>query len=132
QQSPSFGGPPLPGYEQDIRSSEAVMRMANQTGAFSHLDSLAPIGRDSAAPNRAVPLAILGGSAMIAAAAFLALYIFRPEPAQPPAAAAATVGIAEPAAPLAAPTGAAEPTAAAPAEPAAPAKAEPADEPADE
>jgi hypothetical protein len=134
-QSPSYGAQPplLPGYEQDIRSSEAVMRMANQTGAFSHLDSLAPIGRDSAAPSRAVPLAILGGSAMIAAAAFLALYIFRPQPTEQPTAAAATVGIAEPAGAVAAPTQAAEPTAA-PSEPAAAAKAEPepADEPADE
>jgi hypothetical protein len=108
--------------------------MANQTGAFSHLDSLAPIGRESQTPNRAVPLAILGGSAMIAAAAFLALYIFRPQPVQQPAAtaAAATVGIAEPAAPQAAPTPTPEPAAAAPAaEPVAPkAEPEPADEPA--
>jgi predicted Zn finger-like uncharacterized protein len=135
QQAPSLGArPPLPGIEQNVRSTDAMMRMANQTGAFSHLDSLAPIGRESQTPNRAVPLAILGGSAMIAAAAFLALYIFRPQPVQQPAAAASTVGIAEPAAPLAAPTPEPEPAAAAPAvEPvAAKAQPEPAAEPADE
>ena len=107
--------------------------MANQTGAFAHLDSLAPIDRASQAPNRAVPLAILGGSAMIAAAAFLALYIFRPQPAQPVAASVgmpSAVGVAEQAPPAAAAEPVAPEPVAAPAEVArAEAKPEPEAEP---
>lgn len=101
--------------------------------AFAALDSLAPVANREKPKDKTVPLAILVGFAMVAAAAFAAVYITRapvPAPqvataAQPPAPAAALepvapVAAAEPAAPAAA---AAEPVA--PAEPAAAAAAEP-------
>jgi predicted Zn finger-like uncharacterized protein len=103
------------------RSSDLLV-LANQTGAFSHLDSLAPIDRPSQASSKAVPLAILGGAMMVAAAVFAAILVTRGEPQ--PVTAAATVGapavapVAEPAAvPAAAPAAVAapEPAAAAPA-----------------
>ena len=109
------------------RSSDLLV-LANQTGAFSHLDSLAPIDRASRTPSKAVPAAILAGSMMVAAALLVGILLTRSAPQQPVAAAstvAAPVAIpttpepaaAPSAAPVAAPA-AQEPAAAAAPEPA--------------
>jgi len=112
---------------------EVLSTFAHQTGAFGRIDSLAPVDRPSRTSSNAVPLAIVTGSAMVAAAAFLGVYLTRDSGAAATAPAAvsnapalmAEAPAAAPAEPPAeAEAQAAEPTAAA-AEPAAAADTEP-------
>jgi predicted Zn finger-like uncharacterized protein len=109
-------------YRADDDSRMAVM---NQTGAFNRVDSLAPVSTTSSSSSAAVPLAILGGFALVAAAAFAAILITReakqPEAASIPvvpdtaiAAAAQPTVTPEPAPAAAAPEPAAEEKAAEP------------------
>jgi predicted Zn finger-like uncharacterized protein len=79
------------------RPRDEVMALANQTGAFGRIDSLAPLDRPSRAPNNAVPVAILGGSAMIAVAAVFAIYLSRPTAPAPQTVAVAASAPVEPA-----------------------------------
>lgn len=81
-------------------AGDDLMRLAHQTGAFSNLDSLAPVSDTSRKASNALPLAILAGSGIVAAAAFAAVYITR-VPAEP---ASGTVAVAAAAAPTAAQT----------------------------
>ena len=120
----------------NLRADEPLPAIAHQAGTFGRIDTLSPIDRASSRPSNAVPIAILAGSAMIALAAFLAVYLTQQPPAAPTAV-AAPVPAAEPTAqPSAeeaqpAPTQAAEPEAAPAAEVAAAQPSEPAaDEPA--
>jgi predicted Zn finger-like uncharacterized protein len=86
------------------RSADEMLAIANQTGAFSRLDSLAPFDRPARSSNNAVPLAIVAGSAMVAAAAFLGVYLTRGSAPAPVAVAAeAPVAVAATAQPMAAP-----------------------------
>jgi predicted Zn finger-like uncharacterized protein len=68
-----------PGASQDRFRADDDSRLAvmNQTGAFNRVDSLAPVSRTSSPSGAAVPLAILGGFALVAAAAFAAILITR-------------------------------------------------------
>jgi hypothetical protein len=98
--------------------------------AFAALDSLAPVANREKPRDSTVPMAIMTGAAMIAAAVFAALYITR-TPALTPSPVAAA---AQPSAPIAAPELAGKPEAQAPAEPtaAAPEAVAAAEEPAAE
>jgi predicted Zn finger-like uncharacterized protein len=75
------------------RGSDEVSRLANQTGAFGNLDSLSPIDYPPRAQSNALPIAILGGSAMIAVAGVIAVYLLRTPPT--PATVAVTAENAE-------------------------------------
>jgi len=68
-----------PGASQDRFRADDDSRLAvmNQTGAFNRVDSLAPVSTASSSSTAAVPLAILGGFALVAAAAFAAILITR-------------------------------------------------------
>jgi predicted Zn finger-like uncharacterized protein len=79
---------------------DPLLALANQTGAFGNLDSLAPLDRASAAPNKALPIAIVAGSAMIAVAAVFAVYLLRPQTAPVPAQAVAVASPVQPVAPV--------------------------------
>lgn len=71
------------GY-QNGHGRDDVMTIAHQTGAFGRLDSLAPMDQPARASSNAVPIAIVAGSALVAVAAFLGVYMTRtPEAAQP-------------------------------------------------
>jgi predicted Zn finger-like uncharacterized protein len=59
--------------EEDPRAA-----LMNQPSAFGRVDSLAPISNTQQTSNVAVPLAILGGCALVAAAVFAAILIARP------------------------------------------------------
>jgi predicted Zn finger-like uncharacterized protein len=114
-------------------AQDEVLALANQTGAFGRLDSLAPFERAAPQSNNAVPLAIVAGSAMVAAAAFFGVYLTRAPAAPVPAPATEPVPIAAAAQPAVTPPeqladapAEAEPKAAAPAEPQAAAEDEPA------
>jgi predicted Zn finger-like uncharacterized protein len=89
----------------NVRADEPLPAIAHQAGTFARIDSLSPIERAPSRASNAVPFAILGGSAMIALAAFLAVYLTQ-QPAQV-APTAVTAPVAEPTA---------EPTAAEPAQ----------------
>jgi predicted Zn finger-like uncharacterized protein len=112
-------------------AQDEVLALANQTGAFGRLDSLAPFERAAPQSSNAVPIAIVAGSAMVAAAAFLGVYLTR-APAAAPAPAVAPEPVAAAAQPVVPPVqladepAEAEPKAAAPAEPQAAAEDEPA------
>jgi predicted Zn finger-like uncharacterized protein len=104
-------------YDRFRADDDSRMAVMNQTGAFNRVDSLAPVSTTSTSSSAAVPLAILGGFALVAAAAFAAILITRdakeqaavavvPDAPQPAAAAQPTV-TPEPA--LAAPAAAATP-----------------------
>ena len=71
---------------EDDDARDALM---NQTSAFSRVDSLAPVSTPTKTSNVAVPLAILGGCALVAAAVFAAILIARPS--RPPEPVAVTV-----------------------------------------
>lgn len=64
---------------------------------FGGYDSLSPMARPKRARSNALPIAIVAGSAMIAAAAFLAVYITRGQPASAGMPPAAVVAVAQPA-----------------------------------
>jgi predicted Zn finger-like uncharacterized protein len=109
---------PPPAYDHgadDVEAQESDPLASFGTGhgvAFAALDSLAPVANREKPRDSTVPLAILTGAAMIAAAAFAALYITRaPAPGPSPMAAA------QPSAPIAASELAAKPEVQAPAEP---------------
>jgi len=74
--------------------SEATLELRSPTGAlFGSLDSLSPMARPRRSNSNALPIAIVAGSAMIAAAGILAVYITRGQSAEagmPPAAVVAT------------------------------------------
>jgi predicted Zn finger-like uncharacterized protein len=108
-------------YDRFRADDDSRMAVMNQTGAFNRVDSLAPVATTSTSSSAAVPLAILGGFALVAAAAFAAILITReakqPEAASIPvvpetATAAATQPTVTPEPP---PTAAPAPAAAAPA-----------------
>jgi predicted Zn finger-like uncharacterized protein len=98
-------------------TGEPAAPLFAQTGAFNHIDSLAPMSRPRAKNNAPVALAIFGGFGLLAAAAFAAIVITRApttQAAQPPSAAPTAptfAAAAQPIAPEAAP--AVQPTAAA-------------------
>jgi hypothetical protein len=96
------GGYPVPGnnlsYGHDD-DDDGRIALANQ-GAFGRIDSLAPVSNAQQTSNVAVPLAILGGCALVAAAIFAAILIARPS--HPPEAVAVTVPSNAQADPLAA------------------------------
>jgi predicted Zn finger-like uncharacterized protein len=52
--------------------------LMNQPGTFGRLDSLAPVSNTQQTSNVALPLAIVGGCALVAAAVFAAILIARP------------------------------------------------------
>ncbi|HKP62765.1 MAG TPA: zinc-ribbon domain-containing protein [Polyangiales bacterium] len=65
-------------YDRFRADDDSRMAVMNQTGAFNRVDSLAPVSdRTSTSSSAAVPLAILGGFALVAAAAFAAILITR-------------------------------------------------------
>jgi len=103
--------------EGDEQESDPLASFGTGHGvAFAALDSLAPAANREKPRDSTVPLAIMTGAAMIAAAVFAALYITRtPALAPSPVAAAA-----QPSAPIAAPELSGKPEAQAPAAPAAP------------
>lgn len=115
-----------PAYDNDSEDSEPQQSdplASFGTGhgvAFAALDSLAPVANREKPKDSTVPLAILTGAAMIAAASFAALYITR-APALGPSPAAATQPVAQ----IEAPELAAQPEAKLPAaeQPAAPGEA---------
>lgn len=76
-------------YDRFRAEDDSRMAVMNQTGAFNRVDSLAPVSTGSQSSSAAVPLAILGGFALVAAAAFAAILITRE--AEPPAQAVAVV-----------------------------------------
>jgi hypothetical protein len=96
------GGYPVPGnhlsYGHD-EDDDGRIALASQ-GAFGRIDSLAPVSNAQQTSNVAVPLAILGGCALVAAAIFAAILIARPS--HPPEAVAVTVPSNAQADPLAA------------------------------
>ncbi len=109
------GGPGAYSQGEDSR----VQLLNHPTGAFNRIDSLAPITTARPSSN-AVPLAIFGGFAMVAAAAFAAIVLtHKPAPAAAPvlaapaAIAAAAQPLAEPSTPQ--PTAAPKPAEAVPA-----------------
>ena len=63
------------GNEEEEDARAALM---NQPSSFGRIDSLAPISNTTQTSNVAVPLAILGGCALVAAAVFAAILIARP------------------------------------------------------
>jgi predicted Zn finger-like uncharacterized protein len=86
------GGYPVPddGLSYGSEDDEALGALRNGNGgAFGRLDSLAPVSTGQQTSNVAVPLAILGGCALVAAAIFAAILIARPS--HPPEAVAVTV-----------------------------------------
>jgi predicted Zn finger-like uncharacterized protein len=100
----------------DARGDDGLMSLAHQSSAFANIDSLSPIAAPRRNNSNAVPIAIVAGSAMIAAAAFMAVYITRGQAStasvQPTAVSAVSQPVpsaAEPApiAPIAAPVPAA-------------------------
>lgn len=108
-------------------SEDQLLRLANQTGAFATVDSLAPVDTPSRASSPAVPIAIFTGFAMIAAAVFGAIYLTRDtQPVPTVAAAEVAPVVAEPAAE---PEPALEPAAVEQEEPAAAAEEPAAEEP---
>ncbi|MGD8859921.1 MAG: GYF domain-containing protein [Myxococcales bacterium] len=131
QSSPpaSTGIVPPPG--NGASNEDQLLRLANQTGAFGAVDSLAPVTSRGRSSSNAVPVAILAGAAMIAAAAFLAVYITRDTPAGSPTAAVdpatAQAAAAQPVAPEPAPEQTALPAAEEPED-----EGEPAEAPDDE
>jgi predicted Zn finger-like uncharacterized protein len=69
---------------------DARVALMNQ-GAFGRIDSLAPVSTGPQTSNVAVPLAIVGGCALVAAAVFAAMLIARPtHPPEPVAVSAPT------------------------------------------
>ncbi|HKU40840.1 MAG TPA: zinc-ribbon domain-containing protein [Polyangiales bacterium] len=64
-------------YDRFRADDDSRMAVMNQTGAFNRVDSLAPVSTTSTSSSAAVPLAILGGFALVAAAAFAAILITR-------------------------------------------------------
>jgi len=91
----------------DEREADPLASFGTGHGvAFAALDSLAPVANRERPKDATIPLAILTGAAMIAAAAFAAVYITR-APALPPAMASA----AQPSAPAAPATITAQPQA---------------------
>ncbi|MFI5306301.1 MAG: GYF domain-containing protein [Polyangiales bacterium] len=94
QKSSMAPAPLAPTNGKSAHHQDDVLRMANQTGAFTRLDSLAPLDRASVAPSRALPIAIVSGCAMIAMAGVAIVYLLRAQPspgAQPVAVNAAAV-----------------------------------------
>jgi len=77
-------------YDRFRADDDSRMAVMNQTGAFNRVDSLAPVSTTSSTTSAAVPLAILGGFALVAAAAFAAILITR-EAKQPEVASVAVV-----------------------------------------
>lgn len=94
-----------PAYDHDadegeVQGSDPLASFGTGHGvAFAALDSLAPSADREKPRDSTVPLAIMTGAAMIAAAVFAALYITRPTALVPSPLAAA----AQPSAPMAAP-----------------------------
>jgi len=112
-QKSTGSAPPVPIARTNGKSARAqddVLRMANQTGGFTRLDSLAPFDRPSVAPSRAVPIAIVSGCAMIAMAGVAIVYLIKVQPQQQAVSVSAPVAVPEVTAPLPA----AEPPSAAP------------------
>jgi hypothetical protein len=114
-----------PGASQDRFRADDDSRLAvmNQTGAFNRVDSLAPVSTSSSSSTAAVPLAILGGFALVAAAAFAAILITResePEVAAVAVVPEVTAATAQPTVTPEPSTVREEPAAAAAPEPAAP------------
>jgi predicted Zn finger-like uncharacterized protein len=64
-------------YDRFRADDDSKIAVMNQTGAFNTVDSLAPVSTASTSSSAAVPLAILGGFALVAAAAFAAILITR-------------------------------------------------------
>lgn len=87
-------------YERFRADDDSRMAVMNQTGAFNRVDSLAPVSTTSSSSSAAVPLAILGGFALVAAAAFAAILITReakqPESASIPVVPETTASVAQP------------------------------------
>jgi predicted Zn finger-like uncharacterized protein len=106
-------------YDRFRADDDSRMAVMNQTGAFNRVDSLAPVSTPNTSSSAAVPLAILGGFALVAAAAFLAILITR-DSKQPDAAVAVVPETPAATATAAQPTVTPEPAPAAP-----PAAAEP-------
>ncbi len=77
-------------YDRFRADDDSRMAVMNQTGAFNRVDSLAPVSTTSSTSSAAVPLAILGGFALVAAAAFAAILITR-DAKQPEVASVAVV-----------------------------------------
>jgi hypothetical protein len=130
QQQPRTIAPPRGNgsdYETEQPENDPLASFGTGHGvAFAALDSLAPVANREQPKDKTVPLAILVGFAMVAAAAFAAVYITRQPVLAPPVAAAS-----QPSAPVAAPepvapAAAAQPPAPVEQEPAAPAAAAPA------
>jgi predicted Zn finger-like uncharacterized protein len=89
-------------YGSDDDDSRAGL--INQPSAFGRVDSLAPISNTSQTSNVAVPLAILGGCALVAAAVFGAILIARPSrPSEPVVTAPVTQQVPDPVAAAAQP-----------------------------
>jgi hypothetical protein len=84
QKSSSAPAPLAPSNGKSAHHQDDVLRMANQTGAFTRLDSLAPLDRASVPPSRALPIAIVSGCAMIAMAGVAIVYLLRAQPSSRP------------------------------------------------
>jgi hypothetical protein len=104
--------------EQSAEADPLASFGSNHGVAFAALDSIAPVSRKQRPKDATVPLAILTGASMVAAAVFAALYVTRATPASSPVVSAAQPVV------VAAPVAPSEP-AAAPAEPAKAIEAEP-------
>ena len=66
---------PSPVTAYPVRAEEPLPAIVHQAGTFSNIDSLRPFERPVVRSSNAVPIAILAGAAMIAVAAFLAVYL---------------------------------------------------------
>jgi predicted Zn finger-like uncharacterized protein len=113
-QRSSAPAPLAPSNGKSGHHQDDVLRMANQTGAFARLDSLAPLDRVSVPPSRALPIAIISGCAMIAMAGVAIVYLLRVQPAAQPVAVSALAVVPAAVPPAVAPTAAAEAPSAAP------------------
>jgi predicted Zn finger-like uncharacterized protein len=75
------GGVPPGGADPSLSfglDDDARIALAGQQGAFGRIDSLAPVSNAPQTSNVALPLAILGGCALVAAAVFAAILFTRP------------------------------------------------------
>jgi predicted Zn finger-like uncharacterized protein len=91
------GGYPVPenGLSYGSEDDDALGALRNgNASAFGRIDSLAPVSTGQQTSNVAVPLAILGGCALVAAAIFAAILIARPS-RQPEAVAVTVPSVAQ-------------------------------------
>jgi predicted Zn finger-like uncharacterized protein len=72
---PASGADPSLSFGLD---DDARIALAGQQGGFARIDSLAPVSNAPQTSNVALPLAILGGCALVAAAVFAAILFTRP------------------------------------------------------